>query len=268
MSYVPDLVALYEINPYIEYLPLDDKTIRVAVKDYLEGGELKDTIIKKYGKIEDWNTSEVTAMNGIFYEYRDFNEDISNWDTSNVTNMYGMFYNAESFNQDISGWDVSNVTDMIEMFCRAKSFNQYIGEWDVSNVTDMYGIFSGAENFNQDISKWDTLSVYLKDLERKLKNAKEVVRATRSFFKVNPALIPIVSDYFEIDDLDIPFEDFCYDDIRYISSQVYEEALSIYQQKAKSTSPKGLELMMLASDVSILLLGQIVKTKIMPYLCY
>jgi len=218
MSYVPDLVALYEINPYIEYLPLDDKTIRVAVKDYLEGGELKDTIIKKYGKIEDWNTSEVTAMNGIFYEYRDFNEDISNWDTS--------------------------------------------------NVTDMYGIFSGAENFNQDISKWDTSSVYLKDLERKLKNAKEVVRATRSFFKVNPALIPIVSDYFEIDDLDIPFEDFCYDDIRYISSQVYEEALSIYQQKAKSTSPKGLELMMLASDVSILLLGQIVKTKIMPYLCY
>ena len=46
MSYVPDLVALYEINPYIEYLPLDNETIRIAVEDYLEDGELKDAIIK------------------------------------------------------------------------------------------------------------------------------------------------------------------------------------------------------------------------------
>ena len=37
MSYVPEFVALYEIIPYIEYLPLKDKSIRVAVKDYVEG---------------------------------------------------------------------------------------------------------------------------------------------------------------------------------------------------------------------------------------
>ena len=111
---------------------------------------------------------------------------------------------------------------------------------------------------------------FLKDLEksqkRKLKNAKEVVRATRSFFKVNPALIPIVSDYFEIDDLDIPFEDFCYDKIRYISSQVYEDALSIYQQKAISTSPKGLELVTLTSDVYILLLFLLFQLFLLLYL--
>ena len=49
MSYVPEFVALYEIVPYIEYLVLDNESIRVAVKDYLEGGEKRDAIIKKYG---------------------------------------------------------------------------------------------------------------------------------------------------------------------------------------------------------------------------
>ena len=266
--YVPEFVALYEIIPYIRNFPLDDETIRVAVKDYVEGGEKRDAIVKVYGPIGYWNTSEVTDMSYLFHLCYTFNEDISKWDTSNVTTMEGMFNGAYKFNQPIGKWNTSKVTNMECMFCGAKNFNEDISNWDTSNVTDMYGMFSGAENFNQDISKWYTSSVYLKDLERKLKNVKEVVRATRSFFKVNPALIPIVSDYFEIDDLDIPFEDFCYDDIRYISSQVYEDALSICQQKAKFTSPKGLERMMLASDVSILLLGQIVKTKIMPYLCY
>ena len=62
MMYVPDFVALYEIVPYIEYLPLNNESIHVAVKDYLYGGKKKDDIIKKYGKIGDWNTSEVTDM--------------------------------------------------------------------------------------------------------------------------------------------------------------------------------------------------------------
>ena len=77
MSYVPDLVALYEIVPYIEYLALDNETIRVAVKDYIEGGKKKDAIIKKYGKIGDWNTSEVTDMTKLFYFAKNFNENIS-----------------------------------------------------------------------------------------------------------------------------------------------------------------------------------------------
>ena len=62
MNYVPEFMALYEILPYIDYSPLDDETIRVAVKDYDKCGKKKDDIIKKYGKIEDWNTSEVTDM--------------------------------------------------------------------------------------------------------------------------------------------------------------------------------------------------------------
>ena len=54
MMYVPDLVALYEIVPYIEYLVLDNESISVAVKDYLEGSELRDAIVKMYGPIGNW----------------------------------------------------------------------------------------------------------------------------------------------------------------------------------------------------------------------
>ena len=137
MSYVPDFVALYEIVPYIEYLSLDDETIRDVVNDYLEGGKKKDAIINKYGKIGDWNTSDVTDMNRLF-QFRDyFNEDISKWDVSKVTDMSGMFNHAESFNQPIGEWDTSNVTTMEGMFCEAFNFNQPIGEWNTSNVTNM-----------------------------------------------------------------------------------------------------------------------------------
>ena len=104
MSYVPEFVALYEIFPYIRNFPLDNKTIRDAVKDYDKGGKKKDDIIKKYGKIGDWNTSEITTMNRLFYEERDFNEDISNWDTSNVTDMNEMFYKADNFNLEHAPW--------------------------------------------------------------------------------------------------------------------------------------------------------------------
>ena len=91
MSYLPELVALYEIIPYIEFSPLNNATIHNAVSDYCEGGERKDPIIKKYGQIGDWNTSEVTNMKGLFEFCRFFNEDISKWDVSKVINMHAIF---------------------------------------------------------------------------------------------------------------------------------------------------------------------------------
>ena len=39
-----------------------------------------------------------------------------NWDTSNVTRMEGMFNNADAFNQDIGNWNTSKVTNMYSMF--------------------------------------------------------------------------------------------------------------------------------------------------------
>ena len=42
----------------------------------------------------------------------------NNWDTKEVTNMNGLFYNAYKFNQDLNNWDTSNVKDMKSMFYR------------------------------------------------------------------------------------------------------------------------------------------------------
>jgi len=142
MSYVPEFMALYEIAPYIEYLPLNNESIRVAVKDYLEGGEKKDTIIKKYGKIEDWNTTEVTDMSCLF-------EDVINF--ISFTHINTIIWN---FNEDISKWDTSSVTSMTRMFFNAKKFNQDISSWDTSNVKNMEGMFNGAKSFNRENAPW------------------------------------------------------------------------------------------------------------------
>ena len=139
---------------------LDNKSIRKAVKDYIEGGPKKKAVIETYGKIENWDTSRVTDMSNLF-NYTDFNEDISNWDVSSVTTMRGMFYGAENFNQPIGKWGkkTSNVTDMHGMFWGAENFNQPIEDWDTSSVTDMSNMFEGAKKFNRPINKWDVSNV-------------------------------------------------------------------------------------------------------------
>ena len=87
---------------------------------------------------------------------------INNWDTSNVTDMNGVFTNS-SFNQPIGSWNTSKVTDMYTMFQQNASFNQDIGNWDVSGVTRFGYMFYDGTNFNNggssSISGWDTSSL-------------------------------------------------------------------------------------------------------------
>ena len=59
--------------------------------------------------------SNVTNMSKMFRN-SEFNGDISNWDVSNVTNMDFMFYQNDVFNQDLSDWDVSNVIKKEHIF--------------------------------------------------------------------------------------------------------------------------------------------------------
>ena len=102
-------------------------------------------------------TSRIIDMSFMF-RYYSFNPPIGNWDVSNVTNMEGMFFSNENFNQDISNWDVSNVTDMSYMFYES-FFNQDISAWDVSNVDNMNYVFYSATSFNQDLSSWNVDNV-------------------------------------------------------------------------------------------------------------
>jgi surface protein len=64
-------------------------TLRRVVSDWIAGGALKDTVVAKYGEIENWGTSEVTDLGFVFYWKSSFNADISKWDVSRVTNLWG-----------------------------------------------------------------------------------------------------------------------------------------------------------------------------------
>ena len=111
------------------------------------------------GDISNWDVSNVTNMCGMFTSSENFNSPIGNWDVSKVTNMDWMFYNTTNFNQALNNWVVSNVTDMRAMFCLASNFDQPLNDWDVSNVTDMCEMFHNASNFNQALNNWNVSNV-------------------------------------------------------------------------------------------------------------
>jgi surface protein len=109
--------------------------------------------------INSWDVSNVTNMSFLFQRCTNFDKNISSWDVSKVTNMHGMFYDAYNFNQDIWAWNTSSVINMRIIFGVTLHFNQDISNWDVSNVKNMSYMFYNAESFNQDINNWDIRNV-------------------------------------------------------------------------------------------------------------
>ena len=79
-----------------------DADIKVAVRAWASPATRVAAEIT-YGHISDWETSQVTNMEKLFYgnidwgargdaNMQSFNGDLSRWDTSNVTSMYGIFW--------------------------------------------------------------------------------------------------------------------------------------------------------------------------------
>ena len=68
-------------------------SLRRAVSDWIAGGASKSTVVATYGPIEDWDVSEVTSMQYVFFgrdlasTFGSFNADLSKWNTGAVTNM-------------------------------------------------------------------------------------------------------------------------------------------------------------------------------------
>ena len=73
----------------------------------------------------------------MFFQARDFNQNIGSWTVSNVTNMYNMFKDAISFNNggsdQIKNWSLGKQR-INNLFYGATSFNQNINDWDLSNA--------------------------------------------------------------------------------------------------------------------------------------
>jgi hypothetical protein len=107
-----------------------------------------------------WDKFNLHNFLDIFYENRDFNEDIGLWNVSNALFMEEMFFEARAINQDILSWDVSTVTSILQlMFCEAENFNQDLLLWITGSVRDMSCMLQKATSFNQDLAQWDTSSV-------------------------------------------------------------------------------------------------------------
>ncbi|QVK04583.1 BspA family leucine-rich repeat surface protein [Mycoplasma mycoides subsp. capri] len=106
-----------------------------------------------------WDTKNITDMSYAFYNTTWINEkSIANWNTSNVTNMEGMFGLSKSFNQDISNWDVSKVKNFKQMFYHSTAFNNNEKplNWDVKlkSAVNMESMFDKASAFTQNLSGW------------------------------------------------------------------------------------------------------------------
>ena len=138
------------------------KTLQAAVRLWCMP-RTKHDALRKYGPISEWNTSRVTNMFSLFYEFcstrSTFNDDISGWQVSRVQEMSYMFHKCIRFNQDLTRWDVSSVTNMEGMFQSASAFDHPLNTWNISRVTSLQNTFRNARSFDKSLSRWDVSSV-------------------------------------------------------------------------------------------------------------
>lgn len=113
----------------------------------------------------------IGPVTDMFRDIFNFNANIDHWNVSQVTDMEGMFFNNSKFTSPLNSWDVSNVTSMAAMFNGATLFNSPLNNWNVSNVTDMFIMFVNAENFNQNLSCWNVAHIPTEPFDFKMNSA-------------------------------------------------------------------------------------------------
>ena len=108
--------------------------------------------------ISSWNTSSAINMSYMLGS-TSFNQAIptvgNQWNVSNVTNMQGMFYNTTSFDQDISSWDINQVTNfstfMLNVTLSTTNYDALLTAWDAQGTMS----YSGTVEFGNSVPSCD-----------------------------------------------------------------------------------------------------------------
>ena len=111
--------------------------------------------------LSNFDTSNVTNMNGMFKNSGFVNLDLDSFDTSKVTIMKQMFYYCEKLEVlNLKKFNTSRVTNMFEMFRNTKITNLNLLNFDTSNVTEMQAMFQNCNGLiSLNISSFNTSKV-------------------------------------------------------------------------------------------------------------
>ncbi|MBC1924652.1 BspA family leucine-rich repeat surface protein [Listeria innocua] len=113
--------------------------------------------------LSNFDTSNVTSMDSMFYANYAASIDLSNWDTSQVTNMFCMFAESAATSLDLSSFDTSKVWSMAGMFAESAATSLDVSSFDTSNVVEMSGMFAESAATSLDVSSFDTSNVMWMD---------------------------------------------------------------------------------------------------------
>ena len=131
----------------------------------------KDTSLTNITFGDNFNTANVTSMNGVFWDCNSLTSiDLSNFNTSSVTDINNMFAGCSSLTAlDLSNFDTSNVTSMGNpgnysyggMFRNCKALTSLdLSSFDTSNITSMWGMFYDCKSLTDlNLSNFDTSKV-------------------------------------------------------------------------------------------------------------
>jgi surface protein len=121
----------------------------------LQGTFFSCSKITTIGRINEWNTSNITSTIQMFHSCTLFNSNISNWNVSNVTAFNQMFFTAGTFNNGYAygvvntlPWITTNATTLNQMFTGSAAFNSNISTFNVSKVVNFSQMFQNANSFN------------------------------------------------------------------------------------------------------------------------
>jgi len=104
--------------------------------------------------------TKVTEAYGLFFKCSAMSNEnfaaVVNWNMSNCTIFDQLFYRCTNFNQPINNWNVTKANTISSMFLLCTNFNQNLNNWNVSQVFDFNNCFYGCSSLTDQVfSNWN-----------------------------------------------------------------------------------------------------------------